>query len=193
LEWIIAAPSSGVSRRQVELDGAAAQQKHFPSFVIARIAGSRGCPQDRTMSLLLILALAAPLAAPSAQRVATCPNAVTTLDMNSCFAAAATKADADLDRYLAAARARLDRDAAQMRGDPAVKRARAGLDTAETAWRKYREAECGAVYDYWSSGTIRDVQGLSCRIALTRAHTHAVWADWLTYMDSTPPVLPEPK
>ena len=34
---------------------------------------------------------------------------------------------------------------------------------------------------------------LGCKIALTQARTHWLWRNWLTYMDSTPPILPEPK
>ena len=67
------------------------------------------------------------------------------------------------------------------------------FDKAETLWTSYREAECGAVYDYWRAGTIRTSMELTCEIDLTQRHTHTVWSEWLTYMDSTPPILPEPK
>jgi hypothetical protein len=36
------------------------------------------------------------------------------------------------------------------------------------------------------------VEDLSCQIKLTQLHTHTIWLEWLTYMDSTPPILPEP-
>ncbi len=71
-------------------------------------------------------------------------------------------------------------------------KALAEFDKAQTAWIAYRDAECGAIYDYWSSGTIRNTIALTCEIDLTRRHTHTVWSEWLTYMDSTPPILPEP-
>ena len=33
---------------------------------------------------------------------------------------------------------------------------------------------------------------LGCMIEATRARTHDIWTDYLTYVDRTPPVLPEP-
>jgi uncharacterized protein YecT (DUF1311 family) len=143
------------------------------------------------MSLLLALTLATTLAT---QAVADppCPDG-TTLDMNKCYEQRADRADASLARYVAAARARLKKEAAEASADDtSVATAAKGFDVAEAAWSKYRDAECGAVYDYWSSGTIRTVEGLDCRIKLTRLHTHTIWMLWLTYMDSTPPILPEP-
>ena len=99
------------------------------------------------------------------------------------------KAETDLQRYLAAARKRLKSEAAD---DAGAKAALGDLDKTETAWKAYREAQCGAVYDYWQAGMIRTAMELTCEIDLTRQHTHTVWSQWLTYMDSTPPILPEP-
>ena len=39
------------------------------------------------------------------------------------------------------------------------------------------------------AGTIRGTMELNCEIFLTR---QACWSEWLTYMDDTPPILPEP-
>jgi hypothetical protein len=33
---------------------------------------------------------------------------------------------------------------------------------------------------------------LNCQIRLTRMRTYTIWLHWLTYMDSTPPLLPKP-
>jgi uncharacterized protein YecT (DUF1311 family) len=113
--------------------------------------------------------------------------------MNQCFSARSDKADAVLARYVAAARKRLEEEIAGAPPDDAsAAKALRGFDAAEHAWANYRDAECGAVYDYWSGGTIRGTEQLSCQIDLTRRHTHTVWRLWLTYMDSTPPLLPEP-
>jgi uncharacterized protein YecT (DUF1311 family) len=141
------------------------------------------------MSALLALALTGALAtAPEPP----CPGE-TTQDMNQCYSERSDKADAKLARYVAAARARLKQEAAAAdHSDPGTARAERGFETAEQAWASYRDAECGAVYDYWSGGTIRGVESLDCRIRLTRLHTHTIWRLWLTYMDSTPPLLPEP-
>jgi uncharacterized protein YecT (DUF1311 family) len=135
------------------------------------------------MIWIALLAAASVAAAP-----AHCPGD-TTLEINDCRSAELAKAEADLQRYLAAARKRLKSEAAD---DAGAKAALADLDKTETAWKVYREAQCSAVYDYWQSGTIRTVMALSCQIDLTRQHTRTLWRTWLTYMDSTPPILPEP-
>jgi uncharacterized protein YecT (DUF1311 family) len=139
------------------------------------------------MPVLLAVVLAAALAAKPEPPCA----GETTQDMNECFSNRADKADAVLARYVAAARARLKQEAAEP-GESGTAKALFGFEAAERAWASYRDAECGAVYDYWSAGTIRGTEQLACRISLTRLHTHTIWRLWLTYMDSTPPILPEP-
>jgi uncharacterized protein YecT (DUF1311 family) len=144
------------------------------------------------MPFLLAFAMATPLLVYAPRPPSPCPAAKNTIELDECFANIAAQADSELARYLSAARRRLDHDAVQDPTDPGPKRARAGLDTAEASWRQYREAECGAVYDYWSAGSIRGGRSLSCQIKVTRLHTHTIWAEWLTYEDSTQPILPEP-
>ena len=140
------------------------------------------------MTALLAFALATTLATHGASATPPCPDG-TTLDFNQCYSDRLAKADADLGRYVAAARTRLRQEAA---GDAGAASAARDFESAEKAWSAYRDAECGAVYDYWSAGTIRDIESLDCQIKLTQLHTHTIWLQWLTYMDSTPPVLPEP-
>jgi uncharacterized protein YecT (DUF1311 family) len=144
------------------------------------------------MSALLVVALTTTLATRGAPVTPACPDG-TTLDINRCFSDRLDRADADLARYAAAVRKRLKQEAAEATaGDTSAGDAAKGFQAAEKAWSSYRDAECGAVYSYWSTGTIRDVEDLSCQIRLTRLHTHTIWLQWLTYMDSTPPILPEP-
>ena len=112
-----------------------------------------------------------------------------TIEINDCMSAQLASAEAELKRYLAAVRTRLKSEAID---DPDAGVALAEIDKAETAWQAYRAAQCDAVYDYWKAGTIRGAMSLTCEIDLTRQHTHTVWSAWLTYMDSTPPILPEP-
>jgi uncharacterized protein YecT (DUF1311 family) len=112
-----------------------------------------------------------------------------TIEINDCMSATLTKAQSDLDRYLAAARKRLKSEAADDAGSAA---ALADLDRVQAAWVAYSKSDCDAVYDAWSAGTIRTAMALTCEIDLTRQRTHTVWSEWLTYMDSTPPILPEP-
>lgn len=114
---------------------------------------------------------------------APCPGP-TTRDVEQCLAAGLARADAELNRYYAAAVARLMRD-----GETT---SLAKLRASERAWIAYRDAECDAVYDWWKGGTIRGAMTLGCRTRITEARTLEVWRNWLTYADSTPPVLPRP-
>lgn len=114
---------------------------------------------------------------------APCPGK-TTIEVNACFAARFVEADADLNRYynMAIWRARKESgtDAAQ------------GLVQAERSWLSYRDAECSAAYEKYRGGTIRTSMENGCRIRLTRIRTYMIWRNWLTYPDSTPPLLPRP-
>ncbi len=109
----------------------------------------------------------------------------TTRDVEQCLATDLARADAVLNRYYTAAVARLTRDQELT--------ALAKLRTSERAWIAYRDAECDAVYENWKGGTIRGAMLLGCRTALTKARTMAIWRSWLTYADSTPPILPKPQ
>ncbi len=124
------------------------------------------------VALTLLLAAAAP-----------CPGS-TTREVEQCLAEDLARADAELNRYYAAAVRRLadDRQAATL----------AKLRASERAWIEHRNAECNAVWEYWKGGTIRGTFSTECRIRLTRARTMAIWSNWLTYVDGTPPLLRKP-
>lgn len=106
----------------------------------------------------------------------------TTLEMNECMAGIRERATERKDRYLAAAIARHED-----RPELATM-----IRQSDVAAEAYRKAECGAVYKDWEDGTIRNIMALSCDIALIDERTRKIWRHWLTYQDSTPPVLPEP-
>lgn len=108
----------------------------------------------------------------------------TTQEVEACLAPELERADAELNRYYRAAVARLNQE-----GQPS---ALAQLRRSEAAWIAHRDAECGAVWEYWKEGTVRGSMATQCRTRLTRARTLAIWRNWLTYMDSTPPLLPRP-
>lgn len=112
-----------------------------------------------------------------------CPEAATTLDMNDCYSAILTAAEERRAQYLLAATERYSGNAELQQQ----------IETANAAYSDYVDAECGAVYDYWRSGTIRGVMSLTCRINLVDRGTHNLWQHWLTYMDSSPPLLAEPE
>lgn len=117
----------------------------------------------------------------------------TTLAMNDCGAVYADRAERELNRYLTLARAGLTDAAKESPEDNGAQEAVKGFDTAQKAWTAYRDAECGAVYDSWSGGTIRTWMSLSCTTDMTKARTLEVWSNWLQFMDNTPPKLPKPR
>lgn len=109
----------------------------------------------------------------------------TTPEVEQCLAWDFARADTELNRYYAAAVARLTKE----QGTTALAKLRA----SERAWIAYRDAECDAVYEWWSQGTIRGAMALGCRTRITKARAMVIWQNWLTYTDSTPPLLPKPK
>lgn len=111
-----------------------------------------------------------------------CQNARTTIDINQCAAIELESAQAQLAEYLQAS---FEHHA----DDPELV---AAIKAAQKDWQAYLAAHCDAVYTQWRDGTIRGVMSLSCKTQLTQQRTYEVWANFLTYMDSTPPVLPEP-
>ncbi|MFZ6708731.1 lysozyme inhibitor LprI family protein [Undibacterium sp. TC9W] len=111
-----------------------------------------------------------------------CTTAKNTQEEAQCMAAEVNKADQKLQTYLQAAKSRIDKT-------PDVK---LNLDTAQKVWEQYRAAHCGDVYTYWAQGSVRYRQSAQCQLDLTQSRTHDVWQAYLTYADSTPPVLPRP-
>jgi uncharacterized protein YecT (DUF1311 family) len=106
-----------------------------------------------------------------------------TIEIDACFAERLKKAEATLRKYETAAGVRnFDNNAVRL-----------GLDDSRAAFEAYRKIECGTVYEAWKDGTIRVQMSLACQIDLTDERTHHIWEHWLQYMDSTPPVLPEPQ
>jgi uncharacterized protein YecT (DUF1311 family) len=135
------------------------------------------------LAALLAAAFCGPAVAADEPDAAQCPGE-TTIAINECLGQQLHRSQARLDRYLHAAVDRYAED------QPAV---RLGIEASEKAFEAYREIECSAVYEDWKDGTLRGAMDLGCRIAMTDERTHVVWRNWLQYMDSTPPVLPEPK
>lgn len=116
-----------------------------------------------------------------------------TLEINACLGERLRRHEAELARYAAAARERLRQQSREASaGEASAKDALRWFDEAERAWWQYRDAECRAVYAYWSGGTIRGMKALRCKILLTQERQHTIWSEWLTYPDQTPPILPEP-
>ncbi|TQO82301.1 lysozyme inhibitor LprI family protein, partial [Vibrio cholerae] len=66
------------------------------------------------------------------------------------------------------------------------------IQVAQKDWQSYMSSHCNSVYTQWRDGSIRSVLAISCKTQLTRQRTHEIWKNFLTYMDSTAPVLSEP-
>ncbi|MDH5910948.1 DUF1311 domain-containing protein [Vibrio splendidus] len=133
--------------------------------------------------LTVVLLTCLPLLASASDDVIDCENAMNTLEINHCAAIELETAQAELDKYLAASFEHNDYDAELV----------ASIKKAQDSWQAYMSAHCNSVYTQWRDGSIRGVMALSCKTTLTKQRTHEVWVNFLTYMDSTPPVLPEPK
>ncbi|WP_188637690.1 lysozyme inhibitor LprI family protein [Vreelandella lutescens] len=111
-----------------------------------------------------------------------CDHAMTTLDINQCTAVQLESAQSELSQYVeASVNHHVD--------DPELL---AAIEDSQQAWEAYAAAHCDAVHTQWREGSIRGVMALTCKTQLTQQRTHTVWESFLTYMDSTPPVLPEP-
>jgi uncharacterized protein YecT (DUF1311 family) len=136
------------------------------------------------MKTVLFVALAMlPIASLAQQDEIDCENALNTLEINQCAAIELQTAEQQLETYLQAS---FEHNAEDPILVESIKRSQAD-------WSTYMTAHCDAIYTQWRDGSIRGVMVLSCKTELTKDRTHQIWANFLTYMDSTPPVLPEPK
>ena len=110
-----------------------------------------------------------------------------TPEMNACMAQKLDRAEKRLQTYLQAAiEKNTDNDGET--GSVVL-----GINASQAAFESYRTIECDTVYEDFKEGTIRGIMNLGCQLALTNERTRTVWSNWLQYMDSTPPKLPEPK
>jgi uncharacterized protein YecT (DUF1311 family) len=111
-----------------------------------------------------------------------CESPTTTYDFNVCPDRAFLRAESDLTKYLEAAKAVVAKDAQTLEA----------LISAQDAWKTYSTAHCNSVYSFWRDGTIRNQKHSRCAIATMQQRTHELWAQFLTHVDRSPPVLPEP-
>ena len=139
------------------------------------------------MILAAILALAIQEAGPRA-----CVPDGNTLELNACAAEDLEREEARMRRYFDTAmdRARADDREAAAPGPPP--QGEAWLRASQTAWASYSEIRCQGVLDQWKGGSIRTLMYLACKTEAARQRSHDIWTDYLTFADSTPPVLPEP-
>lgn len=112
-----------------------------------------------------------------------CENAMTTREINLCASKEMEAADSKLEEYLNKAQEKSAQETATVQL----------LNKSQIAWNAYRKAHCDAIYEMWSGGTISGIMFSGCMVQITKQRIHQIWQDYLTFMDSTPPVLPEPK
>lgn len=120
-----------------------------------------------------------------AQTPPACADPQSTLDMNACVQAELDAETARMNRYLAAAQ-----EQALDHADPQARLA--WLNSAQRTWEAYAGIVCDDVLDQWRDGTIRTVMYLGCRSRMTHERTRVIWREHLSFVDSTPPLLPEP-
>ncbi|MDH3231114.1 MAG: lysozyme inhibitor LprI family protein [Alphaproteobacteria bacterium] len=118
----------------------------------------------------------------SASAAGLCKNSKNTLEMNACLSEEVRIARTELGKYLEESRRHYAEEPKSI----------AALDKAQKSWLDFQEAHCRAVYEIWSEGTIRNAKYADCLLKSTRRRIHDLWEIYLTFVDSTPPLLPEP-
>lgn len=130
----------------------------------------------------LILMLFTGSAFASAPQVG-CNNAITTIEIGACKQQDLKVAEKTLAKYLQQGAIRYQDDAAVIEQ----------LEAAQQHWLAYRKTSCDAQYQIWRDGTIRSLIALSCQIEMTEQRTLHVWQNYLTFMDNSTPILPDPR
>jgi uncharacterized protein YecT (DUF1311 family) len=101
-----------------------------------------------------------------------CPKAMTTLEINQCFAAEVAISDANYLKLERAIGAMLR--AGDERVDPA-KQVRLPFDDAESAWQLYKEKACKAAGWVNEGGTIVPMVEMGCAMTVTHQHMEELW------------------
>jgi len=129
----------------------------------------------RFVPLILWLVLPSVLEAQDAAR-ASCDSAATAVNVQRCFEHALQTAERDLQRYLDEARRRAAN--------------RTLLDSAEVAWRRYRDLACRAAGTQERRSSTPAPAVLRCLLDLTRRRMGEVYRHYLRAGDTA---LPEPQ
>lgn len=132
--------------------------------------------------ILLSFACLTSLSACAEEPALDCANAFRTAELNQCASQDWDAARQTMEQYLEAS----------LKHNEENENLVAAIKEAQDGWDNYQNKHCGAVYTQWQGGTIRDVMAFSCKTKLAKQRTHELWESFLTYMDDTPPVLPEP-
>jgi uncharacterized protein YecT (DUF1311 family) len=100
----------------------------------------------------------------------------TTAEMRICGAQRLQAAEAEMQRYLEAARR--------------VARPPSALDASQAAWIGYRDHACRAAAAQYEGGSLQPVVAIDCRLRLARERTLELWRAYLTAGDGLPEPLP---
>lgn len=158
---------------------------------MARKVGHLGNRMFKRLAVVLLLVV---LGHEARAEASVCHGEMTP-QVEACLRSRLSDVEVELQHYTDAAIRRIGEEGAASKeygGQDDSAEILAAFHKAEAAWADYRRAACDAVYESWSTGTIRGAMALTCETRITEERTHEVWRNWLTYMDRTPPVLPEP-
>ena len=109
--------------------------------------------------VLLLIASAAFSVSAQEKKSEPCPEAQSQFEMNQCAGKAYKAADAELNKVYQKLAAMLDEEE------------KSQLKTVETAWLKYRDANCEFVGDQFKGGSIRPMIYALCLADMTRNRT----------------------
>jgi uncharacterized protein YecT (DUF1311 family) len=112
-----------------------------------------------TMSLLLVACAGFSVAGQKKESDDPCPGAQSQAEMNQCAGKAYKAADAELNQVYQKLVAMLDEEE------------KVQLKTVETAWLKYRDANCEFVADQYKGGSIRPMIHAFCLADMTKNRT----------------------
>ena len=114
----------------------------------------------RTALLVLLLIVSAAFSVSAQEKQPEpCPDAQSQFEMNQCAGKAYNAADAELNKVYQKLAAMLDEEE------------KSQLKTVETAWLKYRDANCEFVGDQFKGGSIRPMIYAFCLADMTRNRT----------------------
>lgn len=111
-----------------------------------------------------------------------CDKAFDTLEINYCAKIKLDKTEAEMKRYFA-------KIIAEYTDETHVVES---INIAQLAWQSYSKSQCDSVFTMFRDGSNRVMMTLNCRTKLTQQRTHELWTQYLTYIDSAEPILPEP-
>ncbi|APP82822.1 hypothetical protein BI317_00060 [Xanthomonas hortorum pv. gardneri] len=135
------------------------------------------------MSMRYILLILTLLGCPALQAAPRCFNPATTAESNACWNDEVGLSQDRLNDYLTAARER----AMTVLNVPAE-----AFDNAQAAWTRYKDLQCGNVRKQWGNATVGPAKAPSCIVDLNDQRSHDLWKHYLTYVDRTPSIRPEP-